>query len=86
MELNGIRYRFDADFNRTEGGRVEQTLSIEKAEGMMAGSRYGVSTTRETLSAGELPGVAVFFFRGARLDLGEGLRTIWTSRIAAPRN
>lgn len=52
----------------------------------MAGSRYGVNTTRETLSAGELPGVVVFFFRGGRLDLAEGLRTIWTTRLAAPEN
>ena len=61
-------------------------MSVEKAEGNMAGSRYGVNTTRETLSAGELPGVVVFFFRGGRLDLAEGLRTIWTTRLAAPEN
>ena len=38
------------------------------------------------LSVGELPGVAVFFLRGGRLDLAEGLRTIWTTRVAAPKN
>ena len=86
VELNGLRYRFDADFNHTEGGRVEQTLSIEKAEGTMAGSPYRVNTTRETLEAGELPGVAVFFFRGGQLNLAEGLRTIWTTRLATPKN
>ena len=52
----------------------------------MAGSRYGLNATRETLSAGELPGIAVFFLRGGRLDLAEGLRTIWTTRVAAPKN
>jgi hypothetical protein len=39
---------------------------------------------RETLFFSSLPGVATFFFKGATLNLPQGLRTVWTTRPTVP--
>jgi len=43
-----------------------------------------VKQTKETLWLPDLPGVAVFFWRGGKLDLPQGFRTVWKTRALAP--
>jgi hypothetical protein len=87
VELQGIRHRFYADVVEIESAPdVEQTLSsLDKTEvwDLDKGGRE-VKQTQETLWLPSLPGVAVFFFRGGKLDLPRGFRTVWKTRPWAP--
>src|SRR5262249_60446520 len=87
VELLGIRHRFYADLIGFDSGQgVEETLSTPpKSESINLpyGGRQVKSTT-ETLSFSNLPGVATFFFRGDKLDLHPGFRTVWKTRDLAP--
>jgi hypothetical protein len=83
VELQGIRHRFYADVVEIESALgVEQTLSsIDHTEVWnLQNGGQGVKQTKETLWLPSLPGVAVFFFRGAKLDLPRGFRTVWKTR------
>jgi hypothetical protein len=72
IELESIRYRFDADLQRLEppAGLPEGAL-LKESSGMKVGL--------ETVTVWPLPGVATFFFRNSTLDLPVGLRTVWTT-------
>jgi hypothetical protein len=87
VELQGIRHRFYADVVEIESAPgVEQMLSsLDKTEiwNLENGGRR-VKQTKETLWLPDLPGVAVFFWRGGQLDLPQGFRTVWKTRPLAP--
>jgi hypothetical protein len=83
VQLQGIRHRFYADVVEIESiPGVEQTLSsLDTTEVWnLQNGGQGVKRTKETLWLPSLPGVAVFFFRGAKLDLPRGFRTVWKTR------
>ena len=86
VEVQGIRHRFYADlisFDTEQG--AEETLSTpHKSDSMnlWSGGRRIQSTT-ERLTFTNLPGVATFFFRGGKLDLQPGFRTVWKTRDLA---
>ncbi|MGA2714826.1 MAG: hypothetical protein ABSG41_17130 [Bryobacteraceae bacterium] len=86
VESQGIRYRFDADLARIDPAPgVEQTLSHRgRTETVDKGFFQEFRVSRETLFFSNLPGVATFFFKGATLNVPEGLRTVWTTRPTAP--
>jgi hypothetical protein len=85
VELQGIRHRFYADLVEPALG-VEQTLSISNKIEMVDRMGHGVETRRssESLWLPALPGVATFFFKGGKLDLPQGFRTVWKTRPFAP--
>jgi len=83
VQVEGIRYRFYADpvdIEHITG--VEQKLWTKdeyEARSLFGGG--GVSRQRkESLYLPNLPGVATFFFKGAKLDLPQGFRTVWKTR------
>jgi hypothetical protein len=87
VELQGIRHRFYADVVEIESARgVEQTLSSPEKTEVWSQERLGqgIKKIRETLQFVNLPGVATFFFKGGKLDLPQGFRTVWKTRRLAP--
>jgi hypothetical protein len=83
VELQGIRHRFYADLldlDLTPG--VERTLPVsertEETDLLYLG--HETRLKKESLTLPYLTGVATFFFRGARLDLPSGWRTVWKTR------
>ncbi|HTS65188.1 MAG TPA: hypothetical protein VMH28_24365 [Candidatus Acidoferrales bacterium] len=96
IESGGIRYRFFADLvelERVPG--VEQTLnrenpvsrvstSLPQRQAMPQITESQVRGSSETYNLPGLPGVAVFFVRGSKLDLPKGFRTVWKTRSLAP--
>jgi hypothetical protein len=87
VALQQIRYRFYAslvDIESTPG--VEQVLSTENSvetNPLMFGGRI-TRQSKESLFFFDLPGVATFFFRGSKLDLPQGFRTVWKTRPLKP--
>ena len=65
---------------------VEQRLSVphsaETRELMGVGREFKGKS--ETLWLPDLPGVTVFFFKGGKLDLPAGFRTVWKTRPLEP--
>jgi hypothetical protein len=86
VELGGIRYRFDANLVRIEpAAGVETTLTApERVEMAVHGRGFETKMQREAVTFNDLPGVATFFFKGGRLDLGASLKTVWKTRAPAP--
>ena len=87
VELQGIRYRFYADLVEIESAPgVEQTLSIsDKAEtNDLLYLGKAIRQTKENLFFYNLPGVATFFFKGGKLNLPQGFRTVWKTRELLP--
>jgi hypothetical protein len=87
VEVQGIRHRFYADLVEIDPAPgVEQTLSTkDKTE--TSDLPYGgtvIRQAKENLFFYNLPGVATFFFRGGRLDLPRGFRTVWKTRPLTP--
>jgi hypothetical protein len=85
IELQGVRYRFDADLTRLEPvAGVEETLAGAGGVDSLKGTRFSgfgqMVQGRESVSLPELPGVASFFFEGTKLNLPAGFETIWTTR------
>ena len=82
VESQGIRYRFDADLARIDPAPgITQTLSHRgRTETIDKGIFQEFRIGSETLFFSDLPGVATFFFKGARLNLPQSLRTVWTTR------
>lgn len=81
VAVEGIRYRFDASLSRigTAAG-VEETLSVPAGVDRGIGSQnLGGIAGRETIHFSNLPGVATFFYTGARLNLAEGFETEWVT-------
>jgi hypothetical protein len=83
VEFQGIRHRFYADLldlDLTPG--VERTLPVsertEETDLLYLG--HETRLKKESLTLPYLTGVATFFFRGARLDLPSGWRTVWKTR------
>jgi len=86
-DLNGIRYRFFAGPVEIETAPgVELTLSAPGERIAVGAGRfsYFVNKPGLTLSLSTLPGVATFFYRGRKLDLPQGFRTVWKTRPLAP--
>jgi hypothetical protein len=87
LESEGIRYRFYADLVEMDHAPgVEQTLNtVNKQEvAFLADGGREVKQTGQQLWLTALPGVASFFFRGPKLDLPQGFRTVWKTRPWAP--
>ncbi|HLN00058.1 MAG TPA: hypothetical protein VK335_12290 [Bryobacteraceae bacterium] len=87
VQVQGIRYRFYADpvdIERIAG--VEQRLGIkdEYETRSLLGGGSSSKQRKESLFLPDLPGVAVFFFKGAKLDLPQGFRTEWKTRQLKP--
>ena len=88
VELQGIRYRFYADVVEIESSsRVGETLPISSKREVRHHADGGreVRSTAETLSLPKLPRTATFFFKGAKLDLRPGFRTVWKTRTPDSR-
>jgi hypothetical protein len=87
VEVQGIRYLFYADLLEIDPAPgVELTLST-KDTSEINDPRYGGTfsrQTRENLVLYRLPGVAVFFFKGGRLELPPDFRTVWKTRPLTP--
>ncbi len=87
VQAEGIRYRFYADpvdVERLAG--VEQRLWTKdeyETRGLLLGGSLS-KQSRESLFLPDLPGVAAFFFKGAKLDLPQGFRTVWKTRPLKP--
>ncbi|HEV3330038.1 MAG TPA: hypothetical protein VG096_03590 [Bryobacteraceae bacterium] len=82
VEVEGIRHLFYADLveiNRTP--RVDLTLNIQDTATTETNAA-GVLTrkSKESILLYNLPGVATFFYRGAKLDLPQDFRTVWKTR------
>lgn len=87
VSIQDIRYRFDAELSSIEPmAGVEETLSFMSGgpNNVSAASMLGRTATQEKILVTPLPGVATFFFNGARLNI-EGLRTKWSSGRKRPR-
>jgi hypothetical protein len=95
VESNGIRYRFYADLADFDGGSgVSLELNVTgTGTSVMRDARLDkkeISSTNERVVRGEtywlpkLPGVAVFFVRGSKIDLPAGFRTTWKTQALKP--
>lgn len=86
IALQQIRYRFYADLVDIEAAPgVEHVLSVKDSS--VTRSQLGGTITNqssENLFFIDLPGVATFFFRGRKLDLPQGFRTVWKTRRWQP--
>jgi hypothetical protein len=86
VEVEGIRHIFYADLADTDlPPSVELTLSTgnhgaETLRSSMASLGGVTMETREKIFTHNLPGVAVFFVRGNKLDLPQDFRTVWKTR------
>lgn len=89
VEVQGIRYMFYADLidlDRAPG--VELILSTKnttttQTDPLLFG---GVSALQriESVSLYHLPGVAMFFYKGDRLELPQDFRTVWKTKLLRP--
>ena len=87
VESEGIRYRFYADLvSMDSAAGVEERLATNGKEEVRNLPDHGmyVRNSHEELWLPSLPGVAVFFVRGAKLELPQGFRTIWKTRPVGP--
>jgi hypothetical protein len=87
VESEGIRYRFFADLVEMDNPPgIEQAIatSNEPAVRRLRDGTDEIRTHHELLLLTPLPGVASFFFRGAKLDLPPGFRTVWKTRAFTP--
>ncbi len=87
VEVQGIRHLFYANLVGLDPvPDVELTLPLpDRTE--TNNLPYGgaaVKQIKESLSLYNLPGVAAFFFRGARLALPQDFRTVWKTRSLKP--
>jgi hypothetical protein len=88
VELHGVRHLFYADlvdFDPIPG--LTQGLSTKNTTTMANPLLFGDLSTRQTtesISLPRLPGVATFFYKGARLDLPQDFRTVWKTRALKP--
>lgn len=86
LTIEGVRYRFDAALSRIDAaGNVSTTLAVTgrgldnlAARSTNPAMRAGANAL-ESIQFVALPGVATFFVSGARLDLPQGLQTVWTT-------
>ncbi len=84
VAFGGVRYRFDAALSRMDPAPgVEQELLFGGSSDMRASVRGGI-TSRQTVHFTELPGVATFFCRGARLNIADGFQTVWNTARKQP--
>jgi hypothetical protein len=89
VEVQGIRYLFYADLvgiDPTPG--VELRLSTQNTtmmgtDGTLSGG-LSIRQTMESLSLYNLPGVAAFFYKGAKLGLPQDFRTVWKTLPLKP--
>ncbi len=87
VELQGVRHRFNARLVEIESAPgVEKTL-VARDQTDVRGLGTGGNEVRhevQTLQLPVLPQVAVFFVRGATLNLPRGFRTVWQTLPPAP--
>ena len=90
VEIQGIRHLFYADLVSIDPlpGLEANQLSIRntttRSDWSVIGQTGGWSLTgqtRESLFFTNMPGVATFFFKGLKLELPEGFRTVWKTRV-----
>lgn len=87
VQAEGIRYRFYADPVEIEPvAGIEQKLATKDSYEARVLPRGGRSArqTEESLFLPDLPGVAAFFFKGDTLNLPQGFRTVWKTRVLEP--
>jgi hypothetical protein len=85
VEVEGIRHIFFADLDGISPTlNVEQTLTINGDVTTRTLTGTMTKQTGERVSLYNLPGVAAFFFKGAKLDLPEDFRTVWKTRPLKP--
>jgi len=96
VESAGIRYRFLADLVELDSAAgVSQTLSREGPTSQVSTSMFQrqpmpsifdaqTRTSVERYTLPDLPGVAVFFVRGTKLDVPQAFRTVWKTRTLVP--
>jgi hypothetical protein len=87
VESEGIRYRFFADLVEMDSAPgVEHSIatSNEPSARRLRDGTDEIRTHHDLLLLTPLPGVASFFFRGAKLDLPPGFRTVWKTRAFTP--
>lgn len=87
LEVRGIRRLFYANpVSLQPAPGVETTLNTrnetDTSDIGFGGKR--VRAFHENLNLPGLPGVAVFFFKGSKLDLPSGFRTVWKTRAVEP--
>jgi hypothetical protein len=91
VEVQGIQHRFYADLVEIDPAPgVEQILSTKdktEIQDQTFSGTYGgtlIRQSKEHLFFYNLPGVATFFFKGGRLDLPHGFRTVWKTLPLTP--
>ena len=93
VEIQGIRHLFYANLVSIDllpGLEANQLVirnATTRSEWPVIGQTPGWSATgqtRESLSVTNMPGVATFFFKGLKLELLEGFRTVWKTRALTP--
>ena len=93
VEIQGIRHLFYANLVSIDllpGLEANQLVirnATTRSEWPVIGQTPGWSATgqtRESLSVTNMPGVATFFFKGLKLELPEGFRTVWKTRALTP--
>lgn len=87
VESQGIRYRFYADSVDIQhiAGVEEKLWTRDEYEAtrLLHGGNLS-KQHKEFLFLPDLPGVTTFFFKGVRLDLPQGFRTVWKTRPLKP--
>jgi hypothetical protein len=93
VEIQGIRHLFYADLvsidplPALEANRLVIRNTTTRSElpvrGRTAPSSVTVQTG-ESLSFTNMPGVVTFIFKGPKLELPEGFRTVWKTRALTP--
>ena len=63
---------------------IHGMANVPDTGALVNGEDLEIKRTRETLWLPNLPGVATFFFRGGKLDLPQGFRTVWNTRRWPP--
>ncbi len=59
---------------------LSRQLSLSNERTQSLGTDRVVTTTRESVTTGELPGVGTFYMRGNRFRLPPGLRMVWKTK------
>jgi hypothetical protein len=87
--VRGIQHVFYADLVELDPAPgVELTLSTKnttmtETDPFLFGGG-SIRQSKESLFLYNLPGVAEFFYKGARLDLPRDFRTVWKTRALRP--
>jgi hypothetical protein len=87
VEVEGIRHLFYADLIEISPARGVELILKNTTRTQTNPLLFGnISTgqTIETLSLYKLPGVATFFYKGAKLELPQDFRMVWRTHSLKP--